>query len=277
MRKYLVNITIIFLVLAFLGLAKVALVTEADDSPNNLSSPEKAPYIPEVRPGASETESAPVEVRGNNGDVLAEKEVKGSGTTDTRKVLEAVPFLSQAPFGDWKDERQQDGCEEASAVMAMLWVKGEAGVTKDYALSKILDISQFEEKQYDSYHDNGAKETADRIFNGYFKYKNVEVKYDVSLEDIKKALSEGYLVIAPMDGQKLDNPNYTGGGPERHMLVIKGYDPVKKQFITNDPGTRKGESYRYEENHFYDSIRDYIAGNHVPITEVRKNVIIVKK
>jgi len=30
------------------------------------------------------------------------------------------------------------------------------------------------------------------------------------------------------------------------MIVIRGFDPATKEFITNDPGTKRGEFYRYD-------------------------------
>ena len=38
---------------------------------------------------------------------------------------------------------------------------------------------------------------------------------------------------------------YAHPGPVRHMLLIKGYDGERGVFITNDPGTRHGESFEY--------------------------------
>ena len=39
------------------------------------------------------------------------------------KVIYDVPFTSQAPFADWKDPRQQEGCEEASILMVSRFLK----------------------------------------------------------------------------------------------------------------------------------------------------------
>jgi hypothetical protein len=61
------------------------------------------------------------------------------------------------------------------------------------------------------------------------------------------------------------------------MVLIKGYDPEKQEFITNDPGVSQGESYRYPINIFMDAIRDYPTGDHVPILSVEKDGIIVTK
>ena len=60
--------------------------------------------------------------------------------TKQKIVNQAVPFTSQAPTGQWSDERQQDGCEEASALMAMYWVQGKS-LSSQEALTKILAIS----------------------------------------------------------------------------------------------------------------------------------------
>jgi hypothetical protein len=59
------------------------------------------------------------------------------------------------------------------------------------------------------------------------------------------------------------------------MLVIRGYDPATKEFITNDPGTRKGEGYRYPEQIIYAAWRDYPSGDHEPILNINKNMIVV--
>src|SRR4030042_674403 len=175
-----------------------------------------------------------------------------------------IPFASQAPTGNWKDPRQQDSCEEASVLMVIKWIKGER-LSKEEAEIKLIAISEWEKREYGNFHDTSAKDTLERIIIGYFKYENAHLKNNASLENIKEELAAGNAVIAPMDGQKLNNPYYTAPGPERHMLVIRGYDADKKEFITNDPGTRRGEGYRYNEDHFFSSIRDYPTGYHEPI------------
>ena len=61
------------------------------------------------------------------------------------------------------------------------------------------------------------------------------------------------------------------------MLVVIGYNPKRNEFITNEPGTRRGSGYKYNEDVLYNSIRDYKSGYLVPITSERKVMIIVKK
>ncbi len=190
-------------------------------------------------------------------------------------VLLSVPFTSQAPFGDWSDPKEQNGCEEASSLMAMAWVRGASSISASDALKEIIAISDFEESTYGQYVDTSAKDTADRIFKKYFSYDKVAVKYDVSIENIAEELNKGNLVLAPMNGRELHNPNYTPPGPLEHMLVIKGYDPTKKQFITNDPGTRKGQGYRYDQQILFNAIYDYDTGGTRDHGQTSRNAIIV--
>lgn len=190
-------------------------------------------------------------------------------------ILFDVPFTAQAPFGNWEDIRQQNGCEEAAALMAMRWVEGKK-LTLEEAKKEIIAISDYELKNYGHFHDTSAKDFVDRIFKSYFKYDNVEIKYDIDTMDIKAELVRGNLVLVPVNGQELNNPHYTPPGPLEHMLVIKGYNKKTGEFITNDPGTKRGESLRYSERVVIDAIFDYPTGYHEPITEIRKVMIVVK-
>ncbi len=186
-----------------------------------------------------------------------------------------VPFTPQAPFAEWDDPRQQDGCEEASMLMAVKWARGEEIESPSQAKKDILAISSYLENNYDEYLDTSARDTADRIAKGYFKYNNVRVEYDFLVDDIIDELEAGSIVVVPTDGRLLGNPYFTAPGPERHMLVIRGYDPETKEFITNDPGTRKGEWYRYDADVLWNAIRDYPSGYHEPINGVKKAMIVV--
>jgi len=194
-------------------------------------------------------------------------------TTDKPFVL-SVPFVSQAPFGNWADPRQEDGCEEASALMAMRWREGKA-LTPSQGLEQILAMSKYEEDKYGTYNDTSAQDTVDRIFKGYFKYDGAYVRYTITKDDILKTLDQGKLVIVPAHGQKLNNPYFTQPGPIHHMLVIKGYDWAKKEFITNDPGTRRGEGFRYDMDAFMAAVTDYATGQGKPITGMEPTAMIV--
>lgn len=202
---------------------------------------------------------------------------KIKNTTETKKIINhSVPFTSQAPTGDWADKRQQDGCEEASALMAMYWTMGKS-LSKEEALTKILAISDFEQNKYGEYRDISLTDIKDWIFNDYFKYTNVEIQINITETDIIKQLEAGNIILLPMNGQKLNNPYFTAPGPERHMIIIRGHDPKTNEFITNDPGTKRGEGFRYSIETIMKAILVYPTGYHAPANDSLKNMLVVKK
>ena len=192
------------------------------------------------------------------------------------KVLLDVPFTAQAPLGNWQDQRQQDGCEEAASLMAIKWARGES-LTKEEALTEILTASDYLLETYGEYRDISAADTIKWIINDYFNYSKATLKMDITIDDIIYELGQGNLVITPMNGQIMHNPYYTLPGPSRHMIVIRGYDPDRRVFITNDPGTRNGELYEYDAQVLYQAIRDYPTGYHEIINKIAKNMIVVWK
>ena len=196
---------------------------------------------------------------------------------NTSNILIAnVPFTAQAPYGNWADQRQENGCEEASSLMTVKWAKGET-LTKDEALKQILGASDYIQKKYGESRDVSAKNTVDWILKDYFAYDKVSLVKGITTDDIISELEKGNLVITPMDGVLLNNPNFKAPGPPRHMIVIRGYNTTTKEFTTNDPGTRNGELYRYSASVLYGAIRDYPTGYHETISQIEKNMIVVSK
>lgn len=193
-----------------------------------------------------------------------------------------VPFSSQAPLANWQDSRQQDGCEEATALMAMAWVKGEGikakeKISKASWEKKIIALSDFEKKKYGEYRDVTLSDMVKWIFKDYFKYDKISVKPVASAKDILTELEKGRIVLLPMNGRELKNPNFKAPGPVTHMVLVKGYDYKTKEFITNDPGTRKGENYRYPEKIILKAIRVYPTGYHLTVKKIKKEMIVVEK
>jgi len=160
--------------------------------------------------------------------------------------------------------------------MAVYWALGK-DLTKEQAKQEILAASLYQEENFSEYRDTSAQDTAQRIIKGYFGYENFELKKDIGADNIIQELAAGNLVIVPTNGQALSNPNFNPPGPERHMLVVIGYDYQTQEFITNDPGTRKGQSYRYAKDILFDAIRDYPTGYHEEIEEINKVMIVVFK
>jgi len=206
----------------------------------------------------------------------ADVELIEAELSDSILIQQDVPFTSQAPYADWDDPRQQDGCEEASALMAIYWAQDKS-LTRYEADKLIKEISDWEDEKYSSFHDTSAQDTVLRIIQGYFNHQNAEVKNKITVEEIITIIKSGKLVLAPANGQILGNPHFTQPGPETHMLVIIGYDQSTDEFITNDPGTKHGEKYRYKTATLFNALRDYPTGNHEPINAIEKNIIIFGK
>jgi len=226
--------------------------------------------------GEPAREGLVLERENEGGDSATTENQVAEEATPTEGVVQSVPFTAQAPFGEWSDPRQQDGCEEAASIMAVAWARGET-FTLEEAKTEILAISAYEQVTYGTYHDSSAADTLSHVIKGYLGYENARLETNITKRDIIDELYAGNVVIVPTDGRALQNPNFTNGGPDRHMLIVIGYDPAEGVFITNDNGTRQGKGYRYDEDLFFSAIRDYPTGNHEPIVGVSKVMIVVEK
>lgn len=192
------------------------------------------------------------------------------------RVLHEVPFTSQAPTGNWSDPLYQDGCEEASILMAMRWVQGGGAITVNEALAEIKALSDYNNAQYGFYLDVSAADTT-RLLREYYNHSPVELTREVTVERIKAELAAGNLLIMPMNGRAIPNNPYTPPGPERHMLLVVGYDTATNEIITNDPGTKFGYQKRYAMPGFIAAVRDYTSGYHQPIGAGQPAMIIIRK
>ena len=195
-------------------------------------------------------------------------------TPEPGNYLLDIPFTSQAPWAEWDNSVFQDGCEEAASLMVIYWVRGKK-LNKDLARQEIAALADYQKEKFGSANDTSAEDTVKRIIKGYFGYEKAKVKEIKRVDDIIEEIKNGRAVIVPTNGQLLGNPYYTQPGPERHNLVLRGYDEQKEEFITNDPGTKRGELYRYSEQVLFKAIRDYPTGDHLPIEKIEKKMIVV--
>lgn len=222
-----------------------------------------------------ETKQAPAPEKENEKATLQEATPKNVVVTD-KKIQQEVPFIVQAPFGNWKNPDFQNACEEASMIMAIGWAEGEKTISPAEAQKRILAIIDFENKTF-GYSTGTNAFDMEKVFQQYFKHKNISVKEDITVEELKAEIQKGNLVIVPAFGRALKNPNFTSPGPVAHMLVIIGYDQITQEFITNDPGTRNGAGYRYDEKLLFDSIWSYPSGKSdppLPVVDKMKKIMI---
>ncbi len=181
----------------------------------------------------------------------------------------AVPFTSQAPDGNW-DDPYGDFCEEASVLMAASYLTNKKIPNAAFANAALLAIRDFEVKRFGYHKDTNAEETA-TILREHFSYDNVELKGNPTAGDIKQALAEGRVVIAPVAGREIGNPYFQQPGPLYHMIVIKGYTADGK-FITHDPGTRRGADFLYGENVIMEALHDWRTDGNI---DLGKKVVII--
>jgi len=194
------------------------------------------------------------------------------------KIKQNVPFMVQAPFGNWKNKIFQNGCEETAMIMASEWIKGTSTISAGEAQDKIEKITAFEDKTF-GYDTDTDIYDMQKIFQIYFNYQKIKTQENIKLDDIKNEIQRGNIVLVPTFGRALSNPNYTPPGPITHMLVIIGYDPSIKKFITNDSGTRRGKDYQYSENVLFNAIWEYPSGPKLPDLPkgtLKKSMLVVE-
>lgn len=217
-------------------------------------------------PGFTKTPTNPT-----NSGVYSSK-TPTTSTTPTTLSLK-VPFTPQAPTGNW-DELHNEACEEASAIMAAAYFSGDTR-TKLPATEvekQITDLTNWEQNRFGYSLDTTTSETAEMI-HSFYNLKAIVIN-NFTEKDIKDALNANKVVIIPVNGRKIGNPYYKQPGPIYHMLVIRGYTTT--QLITNDPGTKNGENYKYSFATIKNAPADW---NHTTntIDESKSLMIVVSK
>ncbi|MFA4995527.1 MAG: C39 family peptidase [Patescibacteria group bacterium] len=167
-----------------------------------------------------------------------------------------MPFLVQAPFANW-DPTHEDACEEASLIMVYHHINKTNISGQDQGEKEILDLVNYEGQN--GYGLSITLEQLANISKSYFGLKNPRIVEDVTIENIKAEIADGKSVIIPAAGKILPNPNFKNGGPNYHMLVVKGYGDG--YFITNDPGTKNGEGFKYKYEDLINAIHNWNADN----------------
>ncbi|MGI6314485.1 MAG: C39 family peptidase [Patescibacteria group bacterium] len=192
-----------------------------------------------------------------------------------KEFLLKVPFTSQAPEKNW-EQPWQDACEEAALLMLDAYYKNY-NLSPLFSRDEILKIVKWEEEQEwgTSIEIEKIKKLAEEYF-GLNKKNNEESRKFIILEnptveDIKKSLVAGNPVLVVADGKVLPNSHFRNGGPVYHALIIKGY--TETEFITNDPGTQFGESFKYKYNDLLKAVHDWNKGK---VKEGKKVILFIE-
>ncbi len=213
-------------------------------------------------------------IKRNNENKNANTDANTNADVEPEPVIEIpsefnldVPFTTQSPFAEWT-EQENESCEEASALIVHYYWQNKT-FTQDVAKQELQTVVDFENDYFGFYKDTTAEQTAEFI-KELWGYERVDVVYDPTIDDIKKEVAQGRPVILPAAGRMLGNPNFKQPGPLYHMLVVRGW--TEDMIITNDPGTRKGESYQYAPDVLYNAIHDWNDGD---VDNGRKVMIVV--
>jgi hypothetical protein len=164
-----------------------------------------------------------------------------------------IPFITQAPLYDWSWPFNH-ACEETSILMAHKYLTKEK-ISPERSQKEILEIVDFETSTYGKTSLESAAAQIGRLIEDYYGYET-EVRYDITLDDIKREMVAGNLVLVPTAGQRLENPHFKAPGPVYHMIVMKGFN--EGTFIVNEPGTRHGADFIYTNEILERAIRDVI-------------------
>jgi len=163
-----------------------------------------------------------------------------------------VPFTSQAPTANW-EQPFQDACEEASFLMVDYYYQNKELPSPLTVETSLTGMVAWQESIWGG-HFNLTVEDLAEFISSNTDY-NTEIVEDLTIDKIKKYLNKGQPLIVPANGKRLANPFFKNGGPEYHMLVIKGY--AENKIITNDPGTSRGADFIYTYENILYSIADW--------------------
>lgn len=165
-----------------------------------------------------------------------------------------VPFTSQAPERNWQ-EPWLNACEETSILMVDLYYEAEGEPSTEEAKQRILEIVEGKRQAIDPSLDESLETIAQLIEELELDWR-VEIVEDPTLEDMLEELENERPIIVPVYAPELNNPYYSGGGPDYHVMVLTGYNQETQSFIINDPGTQYGDELSFTYETLMDSIHD---------------------
>lgn len=194
------------------------------------------------------------------GSIPADTEVKRSDNNLETLVNLPVPYLSQMPDGlfvlPWSK-----ACEEASITMIAEFYAKNKVKSLPIAMGKesMTKLMNWEDEEFGYNDDTDASSTA-RIINEASSFAAV-VKRNPTLEEIKDEVRNNRPVISFHYGPGLKNPYlyFKADGANYHVIILKGFDDEKQEFIAHDAGTYQysGADYRYSYDMIMNSLHDY--------------------
>jgi len=229
-------------------------------SVNNIQNEKSIPVVQDKSDSnlpQPEQENISIENKDQNAQTETSPQITKTTKTIPEKFLLDIPFYSQAPLSKW-DAFHEEMCEEASVLNAVFYLENKKLAKEQFEieLQKLQKLEKGTLGVWKSTTVAEIKKVADIYFEGKIKSKIIG---NPTIDQIETEIAAGNPVIVPLAGRDIGNPNFTPPGPVYHMLVIKGYD--SQNFITNDVGTRKGDSYAYAKEMIMKNIHDWNEKN----------------
>ena len=165
-----------------------------------------------------------------------------------------IPFTTQAPFGSWA-QPWQDFCEEATIVMVDSFYTGRQ-LDKYTARDELLKIDRIKQNHLGSSLDEDAEKMTNLVNN--FLSWEIKTVENPTLKQIKTEIDANRPIIFLVHGKYLYNPYFRNGGPDYHTVLVSGYDDETQEFITQEPGTRYGNNFRYKYDTLLNALHDYL-------------------
>lgn len=240
----------------------------AKEALEHQAAPDPAPAASATTPTSDEATQAELDAVAKAAlDAIAAKPVVPAPTSANL----AVPFTSQAPFAVW-DTVHEDTCEEASILMVAKYFDGVSTNLDPQATDDTL-LAMVDAETKAGLSTSLTAAELGSFTESYFVTLDAKVIEDPTIDEIKNYVRKGIPVIVPAAGRELGNPFYAGEGPLYHYVVIRGFDD--DNFITNDPGTRRGENYTYAQSVIMSAMGDWNNGD--PVNGAKRILILEPK
>jgi VanZ family protein/phosphoribosyl-ATP pyrophosphohydrolase len=292
-KKYLIWL---FIALAFLGSIVGLLILEVRESEwkieggsnNNQIELNAKVELNEINTKKDKVIHTEISKQKNNSNISKDKltssQKKQNKIILPKKIIQKVPFTMQSPFAKW-DQLHEEACEEASLIM-LKYHNDKKELTKQIAEEEIQKLVKYQLKEYGDFYDTDVKITKE-IGEKFYHLNGLKIIQDFTIQDLKNELAQRNIILIPTAGRELHNPNFTPPGPLYHNLVIIGYDDTATTdstgrktegvFVTNDPGTRKGEGYKYDQRVLYKAIHDFPSDKNKILTSKKRALVLIER
>lgn len=179
--------------------------------------------------------------------------------SSTEIIKLPVPFIIEIPDGTWTGP-WKNACEEASMAMVDQFYRGISKISRQASKSIMIPLFAYQDAIWGSNSDSNATRTT-KIVAAKLDFKSF-IKRNPTVDDIKNELRAGHPVISFHYAKHLENPghHFRLNGSYFHVMVISGFDDLKQEFITQDPGAENGLDYRYKYDKLMLTLGDF---NHI--------------